>query len=63
MDNRPEPPGDHIGLDEMAPDAFEKITDPLKHYTGTVCLEVFKFADLQRSLAVLAEIFDGIPSI
>ena len=58
-----EPPRDHIGLDKMAPDEFRKIMDQLKHYTGTVCLEIFKLADLQGSLSALAKIFNGIPCI
>lgn len=56
-----QPPQDHIGLDKMAPDEFRKIMDHLKHYTGTVCLEVFNLADLQGSLSALAKIFNGIP--
>lgn len=67
VNTRLEPPGkypeDHIGLDKTAPGEFKKIIDPLKHYTGTVCLEVFKLADLQGSLAALAKIFNGIPCI
>jgi sugar phosphate isomerase/epimerase len=63
VDTRLEPPKDHIGLDQIAPDEFKKIVNQLKDYTGTVCLEVFKFADLQGSLAALAENFYGIPCI
>ena len=63
VDTRREPPQDHIGLDKTAPGEFRKIMAPLKHYTGTVCLEVFKLADLQGSLAALAQIFNGIPCI
>lgn len=63
VDTRLEPPQGHIGLDKMAPDDFKKIMDHLKHYTGTVCLEVFKLAELQGSLATLATIFNGIPCI
>ena len=63
VDTRLEPPQDHIGLNKLAPDEVKKIMNPLKHYTGAVCLEVFKLADLQGSLAALAEIFGGIPCI
>jgi len=63
VNTRLEPPQGHIGLDKMAPTEFGKIMAPLKHYTGTVCLEVFKLADLQGSLAALSEIFNGIPCI
>ena len=63
VDMRLETPRDHIGLDKMVPDEFRKIMGHLKHYTGTVCLEVFKLADLQGSLAALAGIFNDIPCI
>lgn len=63
VDTRLDPPRSHIGLDKTAPDEFEKIMDHLKHYTGTVCLEVFKRCDLQESLSVLAKMFNGIPCI
>ncbi|NWH03675.1 cobamide remodeling phosphodiesterase CbiR [Desulfobacter latus] len=60
VDTRLKPPKDHIGLDKTAPGEFRKIMDPLKHYTGTVCLEVFNLADLQASLAALAQTFKNI---
>lgn len=63
VDTRLEPPQDHIGLNKMAPGEFREIMEYLKHYTGTVCLEVFKLADLQGSLAALAKIFNSIPCI
>lgn len=63
VDTRSKPPKDHIGLDKMAPAAFTKIMNPLQQYTGTVCIEVFKRADLQGSLGALAKIFNGIPGI
>jgi len=61
VDTRLEPPRAHIGLDETPPGELRKIMDPLKHYTGTVCLEVFNLADLQASLAALAQTFKNIP--
>ena len=63
VDTRLEPPQDHIGLDKTAPDEFRKIVDLLKHYTGTVSLEVFNLADLQGSLTALTGIFNDIPCI
>ncbi|WP_020586554.1 cobamide remodeling phosphodiesterase CbiR [Desulfobacter curvatus] len=63
VDTRLEPPQDHVGLDKMEPDEFREIVNHLKSYTGTVCLEVFKLADLQGSLAALTQIFNGIPCI
>ncbi|WP_321494387.1 cobamide remodeling phosphodiesterase CbiR [uncultured Desulfobacter sp.] len=63
VNTRLEPPKDHIGLDKMAPDEFERTMNHLKRYTGTVCLEVFKLACLQGSLAALSKNFDDIPGI
>ena len=63
VDTRSAPPRDHIGLDRMDPGEFKKIIDHLKYYTGTVCLEVFKLAHLQDSLAALAQFFKDIPRI
>jgi len=63
VDTRLDPPRDHTSLDKTAPGAFREITDLLAHYTGTVCLEVFKLADLKRSLAALAKVFGGMPCI
>jgi len=63
VDTRLEPPRTHIGLDKMVPGEFSKIMAPLKHYTGTVSIEVFKLADLQGSLEALSKIFNGIPWI
>ncbi len=63
VDHRLGLPKDHTGLDKMSPKEFRKIMGHLKHYTGTVCLEVFKLADLQGSLAALGQFFDDIPCI
>lgn len=63
VDTRLEPPKDHIGLDKMAPVEFKKVMDHLKHYTGTVCLEVFKLTCLKGSLAALSKNFNDIPGI
>jgi len=63
VDTRSAPPRAHIGLDRMAAGEFKKIINHLKHYTGTVSLEVFKLAHLQSSLAALAQIFRDIPCI
>ena len=63
VDTRLAPPRDHIGLDRLDPCEFKKIINHLKHYTGTVSLEVFKLAHLQGSLAALAQFFKDIPRI
>ncbi|MCG8551399.1 MAG: sugar phosphate isomerase/epimerase [Desulfobacterales bacterium] len=63
VDTRTEPPRSHTGLDKTAPGQFKEIMDHLKHYTGTVCLEVFRLSDLQGSLSALAKIFNGIPCL
>nr|WP_319495249.1 cobamide remodeling phosphodiesterase CbiR [uncultured Desulfobacter sp.] len=63
VETRLEPPRDHVGLDRMDAGEFKKIIDHLKHYTGTVSLEVFKLAHLQGSLAALAKFFRDIPRI
>ncbi|WP_320043357.1 cobamide remodeling phosphodiesterase CbiR [uncultured Desulfobacter sp.] len=63
VDTRLDPPRAHIGLDKMPPNAFKEIIDHLKHYTGTVCLEVFKLSDLKGSLSALAKIFNGMPCL
>ena len=63
VDTRLEPPRAHIGLDKMEPGELRKIMTPLKHYTETVSIEVFKLTDLQGSLTALSEIFNGIPCI
>ena len=63
VDTRGAPPQGHIGLDKTAPGEFKKIMEPLKHYTGTVSIEVFKLTDLQGSLAALAKFFGDIPCI
>lgn len=63
VDTRRDPPQDHISLEKTAPGKFREIMAPLKHYTGTVSLEVFKLTDLQGSLAALAKIFGDIPCI
>lgn len=63
VDRDPAPPRDHIGLDRMPPGEFKKIIDHLRHYTGTVSLEVFKLSHLQGSLAALAQIFRDIPCL
>lgn len=61
VDTHLKPPKGHTALSKMAPDEFKKIMGPLKHYTGTVCLEVFNLANLQGSLAALSKIFHDIP--
>ena len=63
VDTSLDPPRDHIGLDKMAPEAFNAVMEQLKRYTGTVSLEVFKLANLQDSLCALTRIFDDIPEI
>ena len=63
VDTRREPPKAHTGLDKMPPGKFKEIVDLLKHYTGTVCIEVFNLADLQKSLLALGQTFNDIPGI
>nr|WP_319396700.1 cobamide remodeling phosphodiesterase CbiR [uncultured Desulfobacter sp.] len=63
VDTRLAPPRDHIGLDRMVPNEFKKMIAPLKHYTGTVGLEVFKLAHLQGSLAALSKFFRDMPCL
>jgi sugar phosphate isomerase/epimerase len=53
---------DHIGLDLLRPDQLYQVMDLLKHYQGTVSLEVFNRSALDRSLAVLSDVFDDVLS-
>jgi sugar phosphate isomerase/epimerase len=53
---------DHVSLDRLPLDQLCQVMDVLKKYQGTVSLEVFNRLDLNRSLAVLSDVFDDIPS-
>ena len=53
---------DHVGLDRLPLDQLCQTMDVLKTYEGTVSLEVFNRWDLNRSLAVLSDVFDEIPA-
>lgn len=53
---------DHVGLDRLPLDQLCQVMDVLKKYEGTVSLEVFNRWDLNRSLAVLSDVFDEIPA-
>jgi sugar phosphate isomerase/epimerase len=55
-------PRDHVGLDRLAPEQMDQVVNLLKAYQGTVSLEVFNRSNLNRSLAVLADVFEDIPS-
>jgi sugar phosphate isomerase/epimerase len=52
---------DHAGLDCLAPEQLDQVMALLRAYQGTVSLEVFNRWNLDRSLAVLAGMFDDIP--
>ncbi len=52
---------DHTGLDRLNPGDMDRVGKLLQGYGGTVSLEVFNRQDLNRSLAVLSDIFDDIP--
>lgn len=53
---------DHAGLDCLAPEQLDQVMALLRAYQGTVSLEVFNRSNLDRSLAVLAGVFDDIPA-
>lgn len=55
------PPKDHIGLDRMPEDIFDRVTELLMSYTGTVSIEVFGLTPLTASLKRLAERFETVP--
>jgi sugar phosphate isomerase/epimerase len=52
---------DHAGLDCLAPEQLDQVMALLTSFRGTVSLEVFNRSNLDRSLAVLAGVFDDIP--
>jgi sugar phosphate isomerase/epimerase len=52
---------DHAGLDCLAPEQLDQVMALLRNFRGTVSLEVFNRLNLDRSLAVLAGLFDDIP--
>lgn len=52
---------DHAGLDRLDLAQRHQVMDLLKGYTGCVSLEVFSRENLNRSLAVLSQVFDDIP--
>lgn len=53
---------DHAGLDCLAPEQLDQVMTLLTSFRGTVSLEVFNRLNLNRSLAVLAGVFDDIPA-
>ncbi len=53
---------DHISLDHLDPHQMHLVRSLLADCEGTVSLEVFNRQDLNRSLAVLSDMFDDIPS-
>jgi sugar phosphate isomerase/epimerase len=53
---------DHAGLDCLAPEQLDQVMSLLRSYQGTVSLEVFNRLNLNRSLTVLAGVFDDIPA-
>lgn len=61
VDFAPDRPRDHIGLDRLPRDMFDRSVRILERYSGTLSLEVFNLEDLNRSLDVLSSVFKGIP--
>ncbi|MEE4362676.1 MAG: cobamide remodeling phosphodiesterase CbiR [Desulfotignum sp.] len=53
---------DHISLDHLGPHQLLQVRRLLADCEGTVSLEVFNRQDLNRSLAVLSDMFNDIPS-
>ncbi len=53
---------DHTSLDRLNPGDMDRVRKLLQGYGGTVSLEVFNREDLNRSLTVLSDMFDDIPS-
>ncbi|WDP90712.1 MAG: TIM barrel protein [Desulfobacter sp.] len=56
-----ERPRDHLGLDRMANDHFDRVVGFLTGFKGTVSLEVFNYPNLDHSLKRLANHFTDIP--